>query len=299
MTDSEVEAFLTVCRCGSITKAAEQLFISQSSLSTKIKILENEIGCPLFVRNKGPRRMNLTDEGHRFYDMALKYEELVDEMLSVGRENLPVTLRISSISSTGTYLFAPVYEKFMQEMPDVVLEVQDMVTKSAYLNIEEGMTDIAFTIRKLDTKKAIVYPAFSEEMVFVCQRGADYPSTVGLNDIDSKNEVYIKWHDEFGEWHDNTFGADITPLIKVELMSQLEFFIKKKNAWAIVPASTANAMEKEGLIERRNVSFEIPKRIIYCIRVSNKAKANAANCFMDCLKGTLEEMAEPGIEIYI
>ncbi|MCD8037400.1 MAG: LysR family transcriptional regulator [Clostridiales bacterium] len=299
MTDSEVEAFLAVCRCGSITKAAEQLFINQSSLSTKIKILESEVGCPLIERSKGSRRLSLTDEGRRFYDMALKYEELVDNMLSVGRENLPLTLRISSVSSTGTYLFAPVYEKFMQEMPDVVLEVQDMVTKSVYTSIEEGMTDIAFTVRKLDIKKTMEYPAFSEEMVFVCHRGADYPKAVDIADIDIKNEIYIRWHDGFVEWHNKTFGAEAAPLIRLELMSQLEFFIKKKNAWAIVPASTAYAMGKAGLSERRDKSFEIPKRITYCTRVPNKAKANAANCFMDCLKRTLEEMAEPGVEIFL
>ncbi len=298
MTDSEVAAFLAVCRCGSITKAAEQLYINQSSLSTKIKILENEVGCPLIERNKGARRLNLTDEGRRFYKMALKYEELVDEMLSVGRKNAPVTLRISSINSTGTYIFSPVYKKFMSAMPDIVLDVQDMVTKAAYKSIEDGMTDIAFTVEKLEIKKTMTYPVFSEQMIFVCQRDSDYPETVGLGDIDIKNEIYSKWNDEFVDWHDEVFGAEAVPLIRLGLMSQLEFFIKKKNAWAIVPASAACALEKSGSIERRNMSFDIPKRVTYCTRVPNKAKANAANCFMDCLKSTLEEMNEPGIEIY-
>lgn len=297
VTDSEVEAFLTVCRCGSITKAAEQLFINQSSLSTKIKLLENEVGCPLIERGKGARRLSLTDEGRRFYEMALKYEELVGEMLSVGRK-IPVTLRVSAVNSIGTYIFSPVYERFMQRMPDVVLEVQDMITKLVYDSLENGLTDVAFTVQKLELKRVVSCPVFSEKMAFICQRDSEYPERVALEDIDVKNEIYIKWCFEFMGWHDEIFGTEIDPHIRLDLMSQLELFMKKKNAWAIVPASVAEALEKGGSAVRRNMAFDVPNRIIYCSVVPNKAKAAAIKCFMDCLKITLEEMADEGIEIF-
>lgn len=66
MTSLEIEAFLTVQSIGSVTKAAELLYISQSSLSTRLRTLEQELGCSLFVRGKGARAMMLTPEGERF-----------------------------------------------------------------------------------------------------------------------------------------------------------------------------------------------------------------------------------------
>lgn len=52
MTNAEIEAFLTICEYGSISKAAEKLFISQSSLSTKIKTLENKMAVPFLFAVK-------------------------------------------------------------------------------------------------------------------------------------------------------------------------------------------------------------------------------------------------------
>ena len=55
MTHVELDAFLAVCRHKNITKAAQELFITQSALSTRLKQLEEEIGCNLLIRQKGKR----------------------------------------------------------------------------------------------------------------------------------------------------------------------------------------------------------------------------------------------------
>ena len=67
MTSAEIYAFLTICEEMSISKAAAKLFISQASLSSKIKTLENELGYTLFLRGKGQRKIILTDEGRQFF----------------------------------------------------------------------------------------------------------------------------------------------------------------------------------------------------------------------------------------
>lgn len=56
MTNAEINAFIAICDEMNISKAAEKLFISQSSLSTRIKTLERELGYSLFVRGKGQRK---------------------------------------------------------------------------------------------------------------------------------------------------------------------------------------------------------------------------------------------------
>ena len=63
MTHVELDAFLAVCRHKNITKAAQELFITQSALSTRIRLLEEEIGCELLLRHKGKREFSLTAKG--------------------------------------------------------------------------------------------------------------------------------------------------------------------------------------------------------------------------------------------
>ena len=94
MTNAEIEAFLAVAEHKSISKAAEVLFINQSSLSTKIKTLESQIGFCLFIRAKGSRGIALTDEGKKFLPLAIKYQSIINEMMAIGSENAPKKLRV-------------------------------------------------------------------------------------------------------------------------------------------------------------------------------------------------------------
>ena len=77
MTHLEIEAFLAICKHKTISKAATELFISQSTLSERLKTLEGKLNHTLLLRRKGIREITLTPEGHTFYKLALQYQELI------------------------------------------------------------------------------------------------------------------------------------------------------------------------------------------------------------------------------
>ena len=68
----DLQAFLNVVRTGSITKAAEQMFITQPTLTYRIQSLEKTLGYQLFERNRGQRQISPTPEGREFYVIAEK-----------------------------------------------------------------------------------------------------------------------------------------------------------------------------------------------------------------------------------
>ena len=76
MTELEIDAFLNIVKYGSITKAAEILYISQPALSRRIKSLESELQYKLFIRQKGVRNITLTPQGEAFVLIAEKWKEL-------------------------------------------------------------------------------------------------------------------------------------------------------------------------------------------------------------------------------
>ena len=64
----QLKYFVTVAEEGTISAAAKKLFMSQPPLSTQMKLLEQELGCPLFER--GQKHIRLTDTGKLLYDRA-------------------------------------------------------------------------------------------------------------------------------------------------------------------------------------------------------------------------------------
>ena len=70
MTNLDIETFWAVVHHGTMTAAAESLFITQPTLSMRIRALEERVGTPLFLRGKGQRRITLTAAGQKFLTLA-------------------------------------------------------------------------------------------------------------------------------------------------------------------------------------------------------------------------------------
>ena len=296
MTSSEIEAFLAVCRYKNISRAAQALFISQSSLSTRVRILEQELGCSLFARGKGIREVTLTKEGERFYGLAAEYMSVVERMMSVKRENKPERLRVSSLNSIGTYLLSPVYERFMEEAPGAVLEVQDLETGPACRSVEEGRTDLAFVSSRRGSPQTVFRPVFSEPFVFVCAASGAYPDEVELPMLDLERELYVRWCDESEQWHRDAFNGE-KPQLQLEIMSQLAFFIERGGHWAIVPASVAGGLTAAGAVKRCSANFELPRRTISCLALPEGWELPLTRQFLCCLREELLSLEKQGIGV--
>src|SRR2546430_12844265 len=92
----QVEGFLEVARRGSVSRAAEALFITQPTLTARLQGLERELGTPLFLRT--PHGMRLTDAGRAWIPFAERaLRALVD-----GREDRKST-RLNSSHSQISY----------------------------------------------------------------------------------------------------------------------------------------------------------------------------------------------------
>ena len=76
MTHWEIKTFLEIVKYKSISKAAQKLFLTQSTVSHRLNILEEELGVTLVIRRKGYRYIELTSEGEAFIPLAYEYEAL-------------------------------------------------------------------------------------------------------------------------------------------------------------------------------------------------------------------------------
>ncbi len=143
---SQILYFQTVCKYGNITKAAEELHITQPSISNAIKDLEEEFGLNLFHRIGN--HLMLTKEGEYFlsYSKVIlqKSEDLVQQMKDLG--NKKNNIRIGIPPMIGTILFPKMFSLFKKANPDINIEMVEMGSLEIMQLVEENSLDLAIVI---------------------------------------------------------------------------------------------------------------------------------------------------------
>ncbi len=294
MTHTGIECFLAICRYKTGSAAAQALYITQPSLSARLKVLEQEVGAQLFYRCKGSREMVLTPAGREFYQLAVQYEALIDKMHKLG--NLQkTTLRVSCFNSLGTYLLPTVCRLFLQTNPRISLQMQDMELAGASQSILQGETDLAFTAGHISDSQLRQFPAFSETMVLICAADSQLQAPVVLSELPPQEEVFVQWSHDFTRWHQKVLG-NFQPQFCVSIMAQLRQFLEREGRWAIVPISVAKGLAPECNIRQLETDVPLPRREISCL-VSAQRPVPTLDAFLDCLREVLNTY--PEIEILL
>ncbi len=140
------KVFYTVARCGSLTKAAEELYISQPAVSQAIKQLESQLGTPLFNRlHKG---MELSAQGGALIygdvETALKLLEGVENRLTNLKENATGTLRIGASETIFQYVLSEKIVEYHTRYPNVKIELISDVSPKIIELIKSNGCDIGF-----------------------------------------------------------------------------------------------------------------------------------------------------------
>lgn len=135
--------FYVVAKSGNITKAANELNISQPAISKSIKLLEEQLGGQLFVRTK--RGVNLTEEGKEFYKYIEQAMEFINNAEHKFSEmvNLDTGLIKIGISTTLTkkYLM-PFIELFHKTYPKIRIQIQTAISKRLFELLRQGLVDL-------------------------------------------------------------------------------------------------------------------------------------------------------------
>lgn len=135
--------FYVVANHKNITKASEELHISQPAISKSIKNLEDQLGGQLFVRTK--RGVVLTDEGKEFYNYIRQAIEYINNAENKFTDliNLETgTIKIG-ISTTLTKEFLlPYLEKFHEKYPKIDIQIDTNITPELLHKLRNGLLDI-------------------------------------------------------------------------------------------------------------------------------------------------------------
>ncbi len=141
----QLRAFCHVARLGSVSRAAEALFLSQPAVSLQLGALESELGISMFERHG--RRLNLTREGQALYELARPLIDGFDSLEGDFRTRLQGMsageLNIAAGSSTILYFLPPLVQAFRAAHPEVQLKLHNVTGKDGLALIRSDDVDLA------------------------------------------------------------------------------------------------------------------------------------------------------------
>ena len=284
MNNTDMETFWAVLEHGTLTAAANALFITQPTLTNRIQSLETEVGAQLFHRKKGVRHIELTEAGQRFLPLAYRWQALLDETRGVAETASRDFLRFGAVFSSNQYILPAAYRRFLRRKLPVALWVQtlrgsgyDGAQTVARRELEMALMDgDGFFHPQLDVR-----PLCREETMVACSPNSPYGDVVSPKELDPANEIVVSWRKGVQDWRDHWFGLTTKPILYADSMQVVDSFLGNEMMWAIVPATAAQVLEKEGKARICRCTDPPPDRMSYLVTRRGETLSEAAQLLLE------------------
>ena len=246
----QVEGFLEVARRGSVSRAAEALFITQPTLTARLKALERDLGTPLFLRT--PHGMRLTDAGRAW----IPYAERALRALVDGRDALAQVmtasaghLMIAAAPAVSTYVLPELLERFVAAHPRVEVSVRTGHSEDVVELVlrDEVQIGLGRTIRHPDLE---LRPFHTEDMVLVT--APEHPFTkrpsVTMADVAGQKLIMFDRTSSYYEIAQGAFlssGVSLRGLMELDSIEAAKKMVERGLGVALLPGS-AVAREVQG-----------------------------------------------------
>ncbi len=263
--------FYVVAKCGSLTKAAEELYISQPAVSQAIKQLETQLGGKLFTRtHKG---MELTETGGKqifaTVEKALKLFDEAESKYAELKDTATGIVRICASDTVSTHFLLPYIKEYHQKYPNVNLVLQNCTSSETIELLKNNKGDIGFVNLPIDdTEINLSNTVMQLHDTFVCsdkfkeltegvvdlKRLQDYPLLMLELSTATRQAIVSFAHSQ---------GIHLHPEIELASLELMCMLAKNGIGIACIPREFARheLMEEKSLIEIKT-SPALPTRAI-------------------------------------
>ncbi|AFT67721.1 MAG: HTH-type transcriptional regulator CysB [Cycloclasticus pugetii] len=157
-----------------VSATAETIYTSQPGISKQIRILEDELGIPIFTRN-GKHLTDMTPAGKKIISIAGEMLMKAENIKNIAKEYKNQTKGLLSIATTHTqarYALPSIIKTFMQEMPDVSLDIQQGTPVQISEMVSQGKVDLAIATEALELfDNLVMMPCYSWERCILVPKG--------------------------------------------------------------------------------------------------------------------------------
>jgi DNA-binding transcriptional LysR family regulator len=288
MTVLEIEAFLAIIRTRNLSLAANEIHTAPSTISHRLKSLEQKFGTILIERGKGVKEIRLTPAGEQFVPIAERLESLLREAQILQKIGPKLTLSIGNVSSLNTCSFPPLYRLLTANHPQLTLNIRTQHSIELYDEVDRQQLDVAFVLIERSLPNINVEVLFSKPMVVL--RATDpngkTASSVHPSELDPKYELFISWSPTFQTWHDNWWDPLRPSRIIIDQFTLIFSLLQDPRQWAIVPLWVAQEGLKRGNLAISRLTPPPPN--ITCYKITHKYPRSGTLASLKTLNHYLE-----------
>ncbi|RDU36846.1 LysR family transcriptional regulator [Neobacillus piezotolerans] len=189
--------FTKVVEHKSFSKAAEEIFLSQSTVSSHIQSLEKMLDVKLFDRVG--RENILTPHGERLYLWAQKLLLLKDEALldlNRGMAEFRGTIRMAASSVPGQFLVPKMIKEFRAEYPAATFNISEYPSRAVADKVLGGSVDVGLLGEKYENEKLRYLPLLQEKLVLVTPTNIKFSGAVKIDEV--KSHPFVMRHSDSG-----------------------------------------------------------------------------------------------------
>lgn len=172
MTIQQLEYLIAVDKHRHFGNAAESCFVTQPTLSAQLSKLEKELGVILFDRSKMP--VIPTEIGVQLIIQAKKVvseSKGILELVAQLKGDVSGTLKLGIIPTLAPYLLHRFIRRFLDNYPNVKLQVQEMVTEEVVKKLKNDELDLGIIVTPLEESGIIEKPMFYEKFYAYFSKG--------------------------------------------------------------------------------------------------------------------------------
>ncbi len=267
---SQYRIFYEVARCGNISRAAKELYISQPAISKAIVKLEESLGTRLFLRNS--RGVQLTPEGNvLFQHVAAAFDSL-----SRGEKELKRIhdfhigqLKIGVSNTLCKYVLLPYLKSFVEKYPHVNITIESQSTAHTLEMLEARKIDIGLVAEPRAKRGLNFTPVMEIHDGFVCTPA--YMENLTLRegpapDIFKTGNIMLLDRSNMSRKHLDTYLSDrdieVNQLLEVTDMALLIEFARIGLGIACVILDFVSDDLKNGTLMEVPLDAPIPRRVI-------------------------------------
>lgn len=255
-----------LARTMSFSQTAQRLHLAQSTVSKRLKDLEQSLGVVLVDRGQGMKSLRLTAAGENFLTIANEMITLWEQARHLGLRQRQTTFTIASLSSLNLQVIPDISDYLHLELPETHLHI--MISHSAliYDLVESHQADLGLSILPREYPNIQVRRWYSEPMVVVRPKGTVIDGPVcSPHDLPQEMEIFNYSGIGFQAWHDEWWSSVRNGYVSVDNATLVPLLLNKPGQWSVMQISLARDLVATGNYIIQQLTDPPPERVYYLV----------------------------------
>jgi DNA-binding transcriptional LysR family regulator len=290
---AQLVGFVETARRGSVSRAAESLFLTQPALTARLKSLERELGTELFVRTG--RGVRLTEAGRAFLPYAQRSLQTIAEgrhLVSELARGGAGELALGAAPAVSTYVLPAILDRYHRSYPNVQLAVRTGHSEEILELVLREEVELGL-IRALRHPDISSTPLYEDELVLVCDPRHPFAKRPEIS-VEEIGDERVILFDRTSSYHDLTAAffreAGVVPrgVMELDNIDATKKMVRQGLGVAMVPKTAASEELEAGTLHAVRIADapSVRRQIVAIRRRDTGPPEGVAAAFL----GTLETM---------